>query len=112
MMAFHLWINRNIDVILMVSAVLAILVLSMGCAATLPPVPPPTVTNTAETEQFEYPFCKAGIGGEYRVLVPDNSKELPVLALFSVGGPYDKDHVLCVVSGDHAILDLGVGKQS
>ena len=112
MMAFHLWINRNIDVILMVSAVLAILVLTMGCAATLPPEPPPAMAEIKGIDVVDFLFCKAGIGGDYRILVPQNREELPVLALFSVGGPYDKDHVLCVISGDHAILDLGKGKQS
>ena len=62
------------------------------------------------TVDTEFMFCKAGIGGDYRILVPADPQELPQLALFSVGGPYDKEHVLCVVSGDHAILDLGKGK--
>lgn len=105
MMTFHLWVNRHIDGILFASIVVVLLTFLLGCTTT-----PPVVLPVGE--QYDYVFCKAGIGGDYRILVPTNPQELPVLALFSVGGPYDKDHVLCAVSGDHSILDLGKGKRS
>lgn len=66
------------------------------------------------TSDFSYTFCKPGIGGEWRVATGKdaNGNAESLLVLFSVGGPYDIEHVLCVISGDHAILDLGKGQQS
>ena len=62
----------------------------------------------------DYDFCKVGMSGDYRVATevdPQTSIETVLLFIFPVGGPYDADHALCAISGDHAILDLGKGKQ-
>lgn len=79
--------------------------ITYGCVL---PVP------TTETTEIDYVFCKAGIGGDYRIAsqIEGNGSRNPVLFLFPVGGPYDNDHIICAISGDHAILDLGKGKQS
>jgi len=97
------WLLRVSDVLVVTSPGWFAAILFYGCA---------TVPSLDKLPTWEYTFCKSGIGGEYRILMPTDPKELPQLALFSVGGPYDKDHVLCVISGDHAILDLGKGKRS
>lgn len=88
----HNWISRHVDDVLLASILFALLIALFGCAP---------------METYTFDFCKAGMGGEYRVLVPPDPEDLPVLAVFPKGGPYDSDHVRCVVSGDHSILDMG-----
>ena len=101
MMIFHLWINRHIDAVLLWVTVLALFVLAGGCA-TIPP-----------SIQIDYDFCPAGMRGDYRVATQHNEDGTtnPVLFLFHIGGPYEKEDILCAISGDHAILDLGKGRQ-
>lgn len=72
---------------------------NIGCRSTL----------AVDGEHFDYNFCGGGISGHYRILVPIDGEEFPVLALFPFGGPYDKDHVRCAISGDHVIMDMGKG---
>ena len=82
-----------------------VVALFTACAA-----PPPV-----QTFELDYKFCKAGVGGDWRVaeqVDKSTGERTPILFLFSVGGPYDTGHVLCAVSGNHAIIDLGVGKGS
>ena len=94
------WVNWA--TLLIITGVLALVT---SCAAS--PVKP--------SSDITYKFCKAGIGGDWRLgegTDPSTGEKQSILFLFSVGGPYDEAHLLCAISGDHAILDLGVGKQS
>ena len=103
MMWWEEWLNRHIDAILVGVLLLTALIFTAGCA------------SSTITVKMDYVFCKAGLGGDWRVATQIDratGEQTPLLLLFPVGGPYNPDHVICAISGDHAILDLGVGKQS
>ena len=98
------WLNRHVDAVLIGLVLLAAIVFTAGCASSL------TITV-----KMDYVFCKAGLGGDWRVATQIDratGEQTPLLLLFPVGGPYNPAHVICAISGDHAILDLGIGKQS
>ena len=96
------WVNTHVNELLVGSLIVGGLLLSVGCA-TIPESP---------RIRLDYVFCKAGIRGDYRVATQHNQggDDSPVLFVFPIGGPYDPDHVICAISGDHAIMDLGIGK--
>ena len=94
------WINRHVDAVLLISMLCAVLALVTGCAT------PP------QTGNIDYNFCNAGMRGDYRIGTQYNEDGTtePVLFVFHVGGPYENTDIICAISGDHAILDLGKGK--
>lgn len=96
------WIT---DVIIVGFLSTFLLLLLLGCTA--------FSAHDAEvgpTIEFDYQFCKSGSFGDYRVAIQvdkETQERIPVLFLFPVGGPYDIDHIICAISGDHQIADLG-----